>query len=84
MVDYIADYLENIEQRPVYPDVEPGYLRDLIPTEAPVEPDNYDDIIKDVERVIMPGVRSTLLLLLHTRLFFLVKKLLTLCECALI
>ncbi|XP_034730796.1 aromatic-L-amino-acid decarboxylase isoform X1 [Etheostoma cragini] len=56
MVDYVADYLENIEQRPVYPDVEPGYLRSLIPTEAPLEPDNYDDIIKDVERVIMPGV----------------------------
>lgn len=83
MVDFIADYLENIEQRPVYPDVEPGYLRDLIPTEAPVEPDDYNDIIKDVERVIMPGVGSTLLLLLHA-LAFLVKKLLTLCECALL
>uniref|UniRef100_A0A3B4UME8 Aromatic-L-amino-acid decarboxylase n=2 Tax=Seriola TaxID=8160 RepID=A0A3B4UME8_SERDU len=56
MVDYVADYLENIEQRPVYPDLEPGYLRSLIPTEAPVEPENYEDIIKDVERVIMPGV----------------------------
>lgn len=56
MVDYVADYLENIEQRPVYPDVEPGYLRSLIPTEAPMEPENYDDIIRDVERVIMPGV----------------------------
>ncbi|XP_056299515.1 aromatic-L-amino-acid decarboxylase isoform X1 [Pseudoliparis swirei] len=56
MVDYVADYLENIEQRPVSADVEPGYLRSLIPTEAPLEPDNYDDIIKDVERVIMPGI----------------------------
>uniref|UniRef100_A0A8C9YXK2 Aromatic-L-amino-acid decarboxylase n=1 Tax=Sander lucioperca TaxID=283035 RepID=A0A8C9YXK2_SANLU len=58
MVDYVANYLENIEQRPVYPDVEPGYLRSLIPTEAPLEPDNYDDIIKDVDRVIMPGAAS--------------------------
>uniref|UniRef100_A0A8C4NTW8 Aromatic-L-amino-acid decarboxylase n=1 Tax=Dicentrarchus labrax TaxID=13489 RepID=A0A8C4NTW8_DICLA len=56
MVDFVADYLENIEQRPVYPDLEPGYLRSLIPTEAPLEPENYEDIIKDVERVIMPGV----------------------------
>lgn len=68
MVDYIADYIENIEQRPVYPDVEPGYLRSLIPGEAPVEPDDYNDIIKDVERVIMPGV-SSLLMLLHTLVF---------------
>lgn len=56
MVDYVADYLENIEERPVYPDLEPGYLRCLIPSEAPLEPESYEDIIKDVERVIMPGV----------------------------
>uniref|UniRef100_A0A8C9WWT0 Aromatic-L-amino-acid decarboxylase n=1 Tax=Sander lucioperca TaxID=283035 RepID=A0A8C9WWT0_SANLU len=56
MVDYMANYLANIEQRPVYPDVKPGYLRSLIPTEAPLEPENYEDVIKDVERVIMPGV----------------------------
>ncbi|XP_064871419.1 aromatic-L-amino-acid decarboxylase-like [Oncorhynchus nerka] len=56
MVDLIADYLENIEQRTVYPDVEPGYLRPLIPEEAPEEPDNYEDVVKDIERVIMPGV----------------------------
>lgn len=57
MVDYVADYLENIEQRPVYPDLEPGYLRSLIPTEAPLEPESYEEIMHDVERVIMPGVR---------------------------
>uniref|UniRef100_A0A8C8CV91 Aromatic-L-amino-acid decarboxylase n=2 Tax=Oncorhynchus TaxID=8016 RepID=A0A8C8CV91_ONCTS len=58
MVDLIADYLENIEQRPVYPDVEPGYLRSLIPEEAPEEPDTYEDVVKDIERVIMPGAAS--------------------------
>ncbi|XP_037130934.1 aromatic-L-amino-acid decarboxylase isoform X1 [Syngnathus acus] len=56
MVDFVADYLENVEQRPVYPDVEPGYLRSLIPTEAPLEPETYEEIMKDVERVIMPGI----------------------------
>ncbi|KAJ8415694.1 hypothetical protein AAFF_G00402510 [Aldrovandia affinis] len=56
MVDYIADYLENIEQRQVYPDVQPGYLRSLIPEEAPEEPDSYEDVVRDIERVIMPGV----------------------------
>ncbi|XP_008322125.1 aromatic-L-amino-acid decarboxylase [Cynoglossus semilaevis] len=56
MVDFVADYYENIEKRPVFPDVEPGYLRSLIPSEAPVDPETYEDIMKDVERVIMPGV----------------------------
>lgn len=56
MVDYIADYIEGIEGRQVYPSVEPGYLRPLIPSCAPQEPDAYEDIMKDVEKVIMPGV----------------------------
>lgn len=56
MVDYIADYLEGIEGRPVYPDVEPGYLRPLIPATAPQEPEAYEDIIRDIEKIIMPGV----------------------------
>ncbi|XP_016053820.1 PREDICTED: aromatic-L-amino-acid decarboxylase isoform X2 [Miniopterus natalensis] len=58
MVDYIADYIEGIEGRQVYPDVEPGYLRPLIPSCAPQEPDAYEDIMKDVEKVIMPGASS--------------------------
>ncbi|XP_039192328.1 aromatic-L-amino-acid decarboxylase isoform X2 [Crotalus tigris] len=56
MVDYIADYIEKIEERQVYPDVEPGYLRALIPEFAPEKPERFEDILKDVERIIMPGV----------------------------
>lgn len=56
MVDYVANYLEGIESRLVYPDVEPGYLRPLIPSSAPEEPETYEDIIGDIERIIMPGV----------------------------
>ncbi|XP_055277650.1 aromatic-L-amino-acid decarboxylase [Moschus berezovskii] len=56
MVDYVADYLEGIEGRQVFPDVDPGYLRPLIPTTAPQEPEAFEDIIEDVEKIIMPGV----------------------------
>nr|XP_058930688.1 aromatic-L-amino-acid decarboxylase isoform X2 [Kogia breviceps] len=56
MVDYVAEYLEGIEGRQVYPDVEPGYLRPLLPTAAPQEPETFEDVIKDVEKIIMPGV----------------------------
>ncbi|KAK0133740.1 Aromatic-L-amino-acid decarboxylase [Merluccius polli] len=56
MVDFVADYLENIEHRQVYPDVEPGYLRPMIPSEAPLEPESYEDVLRDVDRVIMPGI----------------------------
>ncbi|GLH07306.1 Histidine decarboxylase [Gryllus bimaculatus] len=56
MVDYIADYLENIRQRRVYPAVAPGYLRALLPDSAPEEPESWDSIMNDVERCIMPGM----------------------------
>uniref|UniRef100_A0A2K5R4K1 Aromatic-L-amino-acid decarboxylase n=1 Tax=Cebus imitator TaxID=2715852 RepID=A0A2K5R4K1_CEBIM len=58
MVDYVANYLEGIEGRQVYPDVEPGYLRPLIPAAAPQEPDTFEDIINDIEKIIMPGAAS--------------------------
>lgn len=37
-------------------DVKPGYLRPLIPDAAPEKPDNWQDVMSDIERVIMPGV----------------------------
>lgn len=60
MVDYIADYLETIRQRRVYPNVHPGYLRNLTPDCAPVEPESWDHIMDDVENIIMPGVKRIL------------------------
>ncbi|XP_050481697.1 histidine decarboxylase isoform X2 [Bombus huntii] len=56
MVDYIADYLENIRSRRVYPAVSPGYLRNVLPTSAPVNGEPWEDIFADIERCIMPGV----------------------------
>lgn len=59
MVDYIADYLENIRDRRVFPDVRPGYMRDLVNPNPPEEGENWDAIFQDVERVVMPGVWNT-------------------------
>lgn len=56
MVDYIADYLENIRDRRVFPNVKPGYMRNLLPDSAPLEGEEWNQIFADVERVIMPGI----------------------------
>ncbi|KAF2975467.1 hypothetical protein EK904_012253 [Melospiza melodia maxima] len=56
MVDYVADYLEKIEKRQVFPDVEPGYLRPLVADCAPQDPESFEDVFKDIEKIIMPGV----------------------------
>lgn len=60
MVDYICEYMTTIEKRRVTPNVNPGWLKTLIPSEAPVDPEPFDEIMKDVEEKIMPGVSSGL------------------------
>lgn len=56
MVDYIANYLETIRDRRVFPDKKPGFLRDQIPLSAPVEGEDFSKIFKDFDNIIMPGV----------------------------
>lgn len=56
MVDYIADYLENIRNRRVFPNVKPGFLSRSIPENPPIEGEPWEVIWRDVEEVIMPGV----------------------------
>ena len=46
MIDFVADYLENIRDYPVLPDVKPGYLKYLVPTEAPEDAEQWKDIMK--------------------------------------
>ncbi|XP_046737366.1 aromatic-L-amino-acid decarboxylase-like [Diprion similis] len=55
-LEYIADYTENIRDRNVLPSVKPGYLNELLPREAPLKGESWQEVLKDVERVIMPGV----------------------------
>ena len=56
MVDYIIQYLEEIETRRVTPAIEPGYLSDLIPASPPHDPEPWEDVMKDVEEKIMVGM----------------------------
>lgn len=56
MVNYIADYLEDVGKRRVIPEIKPGYMRPLLPNEAPQTPEKWADIMSDVESKIMPGI----------------------------
>lgn len=58
LVEWIADYIEGVEHRPVQPTVEPGDVRAALPEHAPTEPESFDAVMADVERVIMPGVTN--------------------------
>lgn len=56
MVEYISNYMETLRERRVTSSVQPGYLRRLLPDEAPLNPESWDDIMQDVESKIMPGI----------------------------
>ncbi|XP_015122001.1 tyrosine decarboxylase [Diachasma alloeum] len=56
MIEYICDYLRTLEGKRVTANVDPGYLRPLLPKEAPSKPESWDDIMRDVESKIMPGI----------------------------
>ncbi|MEQ2172411.1 hypothetical protein GOODEAATRI_020740, partial [Goodea atripinnis] len=43
-------------ERRVIPDVKPGYMRELLPEAAPTEPEDWEEIFNDIEKIIMPGV----------------------------
>nr|P17770.1 RecName: Full=Aromatic-L-amino-acid decarboxylase; Short=AADC; AltName: Full=DOPA decarboxylase; AltName: Full=Tryptophan decarboxylase; Short=CrTDC [Catharanthus roseus]AAA33109.1 tryptophan decarboxylase (EC 4.1.1.28) [Catharanthus roseus]CAA47898.1 tryptophan decarboxylase [Catharanthus roseus] len=58
MVDFIADYYKNVETYPVLSEVEPGYLRKRIPETAPYLPEPLDDIMKDIQKDIIPGMTN--------------------------
>ena len=65
MIDFAADYLESIRDRKPLADVQPGYLHQLIPAQAPQEPETWSDVMGDIERVIMPGVGPRVIQLLR-------------------
>lgn len=56
MVDYIVQYLEDIEGRRVTPGIEPGYLSNLIPASPPHDAEPWEDVMRDVEDKIMVGM----------------------------
>lgn len=56
VVDWIADYFENIETYPVLSQVEPNWLRERLPKSAPEQGEDFSDILSDVDRLILPAV----------------------------
>ena len=56
IVDWIADYSANIEQLPVLSQIEPNWLKDNLPTSAPEKGEDFAEVLKDVDRLILPSV----------------------------
>lgn len=52
----VINYYDTIEERRVLSDVEPGYLAKVLPSGPPKDGEKWDDIQKDIEDKIMPGL----------------------------
>ena len=50
VVDWMADYLENIRDYPVLPAMQPGDLMDRLPASAPEHGESMDTILEDFRR----------------------------------
>ncbi|MBP6978859.1 MAG: pyridoxal-dependent decarboxylase [Bacteroidales bacterium] len=55
-VDWMADYLENVEQLPVKSPVVPGEIYRQIPDVPPEESEPIEKIMQDFQKIILPGM----------------------------
>jgi aromatic-L-amino-acid decarboxylase len=56
VVDWMADYLRDVETLPVLPDIVPGALRGALPASPPDQGEPFGRIFADFERLIVPGM----------------------------
>jgi aromatic-L-amino-acid decarboxylase len=56
MADWIADYREKIEERPIAPNAKPGAVLAQLEAAPPETGASLDEIFADIERVIVPGL----------------------------
>ncbi|MEN0064139.1 MAG: pyridoxal-dependent decarboxylase [Myxococcota bacterium] len=54
-VDWIARYLETIEEHPVQSALEPGAVRDRLPPSPPEQPEPFEAVLNDLDNIILPG-----------------------------
>jgi aromatic-L-amino-acid decarboxylase len=54
--DIVADYLENVEDYAVLPQVQPGQLTDRLTGPPPEDPEPLEDILRDLRTDVVPNV----------------------------
>ncbi|SMO78503.1 pyridoxal phosphate-dependent decarboxylase family protein [Fodinibius sediminis] len=56
LIDWMADYFEEVEDYPVKPDVQPGDILRQLPDKAPDQAESFEALFEDFKTVIMPGI----------------------------
>ena len=56
IIDWIADYRDRIESFPVQSNLCPGDIREALPNSPPLQGEDFETIMSDVDRIILPGI----------------------------
>lgn len=56
LIDWIADYRRDVARHPVMARTAPGEIRAALPSEPPEQPESFDMIVRDLDRIIVPGL----------------------------
>jgi aromatic-L-amino-acid decarboxylase len=56
LADWIADFRESLGSLRVAPDGKPGAIVAALPADPPEESESFEKILRDVDRVIVPGM----------------------------
>ena len=56
VIEWIAEYLEHIEDQPVLSQVRPGEVAGKLPDAPPRGPEPFADALRDLDELLLPGV----------------------------
>ena len=56
VIDWIAQYMEEVEHYPVLSQVAPGEIRGKLPSAPPERGEPFDALLRDVNDIILPGI----------------------------
>ncbi|XP_076754487.1 aromatic-L-amino-acid decarboxylase [Xylocopa sonorina] len=56
VIEFTMNYIKSLREVDVLPNVEPGYLLKLLPEKAPEKAEAWQEVLKDVEKYIVPGL----------------------------
>ena len=56
LIEWMAGYMENVEKFSVKSSVVPGDIFNKIPDTPPSDPDSFENLMSDIDKIIMPGI----------------------------
>lgn len=56
IIDWIADYRENLSDKRVMSDIQPNQISKQLPSSPPNEAESFEQILSDLNKILLPGI----------------------------